>query len=132
MHVDGNAFLLGRLGLFMTLVMAHVQAFGQRVIVVGPNDRGLSGVLLQWTCLEGGETQTFTLDEQGFLWPTPECLKVRTVVSAFGYVTDTLVLERPSDTMAELSCIGVLIGFDDLNNTKRGKGIKRIIQIFNL
>ena len=75
MHVVGKAFQLGRLGLFMTLIMAHAQAFGQRVIVVDPNDRGLSGVLLQWTCLEGGETQTFTLDEQGFLCPRQSAQK---------------------------------------------------------
>ena len=102
MHVVGKAFLVGRFTLFMTLIVAHVQAFGQKVIVVDPNDVGLSGVLLQWTCLDGGEAQTFTLDEQGFLWPTPECKKARAIASAFGYVTDTLVLERPSDTMAEL------------------------------
>ncbi|MEC8368998.1 MAG: TonB-dependent receptor plug domain-containing protein, partial [Bacteroidota bacterium] len=102
MHVVGKAVLVGRFVLFMTLIVAHVQAFGQKVIVVDLNDVGLSGVLLQWTCLDGGEAQTFTLDEQGFLWPTPECKKARAIASAFGYVTDTLVLERPGDTMAEL------------------------------
>ena len=44
MHVVGKALLLGRLGLFMMLVMAHAQALGQKVIVVDPNDVGLSGV----------------------------------------------------------------------------------------
>ncbi|MED5318292.1 MAG: hypothetical protein VX758_04045, partial [Bacteroidota bacterium] len=66
MHVVGKAVLVGRFVLFMTLIVAHVQAFGQKVIVVDPNDVGLSGVLIQWTCLDGGEAQTFTLDEQGF------------------------------------------------------------------
>ena len=35
MHVVGKALLLRRLGLFMTLVMAHAQALGQRVIMGG-------------------------------------------------------------------------------------------------
>ena len=78
MHVVGKAVLVGRFVLFMTLIVAHVQAFGQKVIVVDLNDvvlRGSPPVGLS----RRRRIPNLHRGRSGLLWPTPSA-KVRTLL----------------------------------------------------
>ena len=64
-------------------------------MAVGPDNIAIAGAVLRWTCLNDDDSQIIAIDQQGLSWPTPECANVEVVTSALGYVTDTLILERP-------------------------------------
>ena len=100
--VAGNSILTRLVGLFAMLAFSAADAWGQTVMVVGPNNAPLSAATLNWTCVEGDIAQTVTLDQQGVLWPIPECQKATVIVAAFGFVTDTMLLERPNDEESAL------------------------------
>ena len=102
MPVVGKTPAVWQAGLFMTFVLTAGQAWGQTVVVVDPDNACMSGALLHWTCIEGGVTQTFTADQQGFSWPTPECTRATVIASAFGYITDTLIVDRPRSESEEV------------------------------
>ena len=95
--VAGKSTATRLVGLFAVLALAAAEAWGQTVVVVDPNNVPLSAATLNWKCVEGGVAQTVTLDQLGLFWPTPECQKATVVVAAFGFVTDTMLLERPHD-----------------------------------
>ena len=104
MHVAGDWRM--KLVCWGTLVLAlAVLPFfssAQTVYVVGENNASMSGAMLRWTCLDGGQVQTYTVGEAGLLWPSSECNKAVVILSAFGYVTDTVTIERPRNAAAEV------------------------------
>ena len=102
MPVVGSSPLAWQAILFFTLALATGRSWGQRVVVVDPNNQPLESAYLRWTCRGGGQPQNVTIDEQGVSWPTPKCSEATVVASAFGYLTDTLVLVRPASEQVDL------------------------------
>ena len=102
MPVVGSPSLAWQVFLFFTLALATGRSWGQRVVVVDLNNQPLESAFLRWTCRGGGQPQNVTIDEQGVSWPTPKCSEATVVASAFGYLTDTLVLVRPASEQVEL------------------------------
>ena len=102
MPVVGSSPLAWQAILFFTLALATGRSWGQRVVVVDLNNQPLESAFLRWTCRGGGQPQNVTIDEQGVSWPTPKCSEATVVASAFGYLTDTLVLVRPASEQVDL------------------------------
>ena len=105
MHVVGKSSWFCQAGLFMIMVVICGRTWSQKVVAVGPDNIAIAGAVLRWTCLNGDDSQIIAIDQQGLSWPTPECANVEVVTSALGYVTDTLILERPSNESIEVRLV---------------------------